>query len=261
MILAIDIGNTNIVLGCLEREDDVTFVERLSTDRGRTVLEYAISIKNVLELYNIEPRRLEGAIISSVVPPITRIVREAVYKITGCQALVVGPGLRTGLHILMDNPAQVGSDLVVDAVAAIHEHPAPLVVIDMGTATTLSVVDKDKNYIGGMIVPGMRGSLDSLVSRAAKLSNIDLEPPRRLIGKNTAECMKSGLVHGNAALLDGLIDRIEAELGQPVTVVATGGLAPLVVPFCRKKITVDDALLLKGMLILYRKNQEEPRRR
>ena len=255
MILAVDIGNTNIVLGCLEREDDVTFVERLSTDRGRTVLEYAISIKNVLELYNIDPRQLEGAIISSVVPPLTRIVREAVRKITGYQALVVGPGLRTGLHILMDNPAQVGSDLVVDAVAAIHEHPVPLVVIDMGTATTLSVVDKDKNYIGGMIVPGMRGSLDSLVSRAAQLSNIDLEAPRRLIGKNTAECMKSGLVYGNAALLDGLIDRIEAELGQPVTVVATGGLAPLVLPYCKKKILVDDALLLKGMLILYRKNQ------
>ncbi len=260
MILAVDIGNTNIVLGCLEREDDVTFVERLSTDRGRTVLEYAISIKNVLELYNIDPRQLEGAIISSVVPPLTRIVREAVRKITGYQALVVGPGLRTGLHILMDNPAQVGSDLVVDAVAAIHEHPVPLVVIDMGTATTLSVVDKDKNYIGGMIVPGMRGSLDSLVSRAAQLSNIDLEAPRRLIGKNTAECMKSGLVYGNAALLDGLIDRIEAELGQPVTVVATGGLAPLVLPYCKKKILVDDALLLKGMLILYRKNQEERHR-
>ena len=260
MILAVDIGNTNIVLGCLEREDDVTFVERLSTDRGRTVLEYAISIKNVLELYNIDPRQLEGAIISSVVPPLTRIVREAVRKITGYQALVVGPGLRTGLHILMDNPAQVGSDLVVDAVAAIHEHPVPLVVIDMGTATTLSVVDKDKNYIGGMIVPGMRGSLDSLVSRAAQLSNIDLEAPRRLIGKNTAECMKSGLVYGNAALLDGLIERIEAELGQPVTVVATGGLAPLVPPYCKKKILVDDALLLKGMLILYRKNQEERHR-
>ena len=260
MILAVDIGNTNIVLGCVEREDDVTFVERLSTDRGRTVLEYAISIKNVLELYNIDPRQLEGAIISSVVPPLTRIVREAVRKITGYQALVVGPGLRTGLQILMDNPAQVGSDLVVDAVAAIHEHPVPLVVIDMGTATTLSVVDKDKNYIGGMIVPGMRGSLDSLVSRAAQLSNIDLEAPRRLIGKNTAECRKSGLVYGNAALLDGLIDRIEAELGQPVTVVATGGLAPLVLPYCKKKILVDDALLLKGMLILYRKNQEERHR-
>ena len=260
MILAIDIGNTNIVLGCLSREDDAAFVERLSTDRGRTVLEYAISIKNVLELYGIQPHGLEGAIISSVVPPLTRIVREAVRKITGCQALVVGPGLRTGLHILMDNPAQVGSDLVVDAVAAIHEHPVPLVVIDMGTATTLSVVDKDKNYIGGMIVPGMRGSLDSLVSRAAQLSNIDLEAPRRLIGKNTAECMKSGLVYGNAALLDGLIDRIEAELGQPVTVVATGGLAPLVLPYCKKKILVDDALLLKGMLILYRKNQEERHR-
>ncbi len=255
MILAIDIGNTNIVLGCLNSEEDVTFVERLSTDRGRTALEYAISIKNVLEMYGVEPKHLEGAIISSVVPPITSVVRAAVQKITGRKAMVVGPGLRTGLHILMDNPAQVGSDLVVDAVAAIHQHPAPLVVIDMGTATTLSVVDRNKNYIGGMIVPGMRGSLDSLVSRAAQLSNIELEAPRRLIGKNSAECMKSGMIYGNAALLDGLIERVEAELGEPVTVVATGGLARLVVPYCKKEILMDDALLLKGMLIIYRKNQ------
>ena len=232
MILAIDIGNTNIVLGCLNSEEDVTFVERLSTDRGRTALEYAISIKNVLEMYGVEPKHLEGAIISSVVPPITSVVRAAVQKITGRKAMVVGPGLRTGLHI-----------------------PAPLVVIDMGTATTLSVVDRNKNYIGGMIVPGMRGSLDSLVSRAAQLSNIELEAPRRLIGKNSAECMKSGMIYGNAALLDGLIERVEAELGEPVTVIATGGLARLVVPYCKKEILVDDALLLKGMLIIYRKNQ------
>ena len=256
MILAIDIGNTNIVLGCLNSEEDIMFVERLSTDRTKTVLEYTISIKNVLEIYNIYPENLEGSVISSVVPQVTNMIRESVQKVTGRDSVVVGPGVKNGLHIKMDNPAQVGSDLIVDAVAGIHKYKAPLIIIDMGTATTICVVDREQNYIGGMILPGVRGSLDSLVSRASQLSNISLEAPKRLIGKNTIECMQSGIIHGNAACLDGMIDRIEDELGEKATVLATGGIAGVIIPHCRHEIILDDALLLKGLLLIYMKNKK-----
>lgn len=253
MILAIDIGNTNTVIGCC-RDDEILFVERLSTDSSRTVLEYAISIKNVLELYQIRPDDLKGSIISSVVPPLTNLFREAISKIIGKEPMVVGPGVKTGLNILMDNPGQVGSDLIVNAVAALAEHPVPLIIIDLGTATTISVVDSKKNYIGGMILPGIRVSLDSLVNRTSQLHRIGLEAPKRLIGKNTGECMKSGIIHGNAACIDGMIDRIEKELKTKATVIATGGLAGSIIPHCTHKIILDDALLLKGLLYIYKKN-------
>ena len=253
MILAIDIGNTNTVIGCC-RDDETLFVERLSTDSSRTVLEYAISIKNVLELYQIRPDDLKGSIISSVVPPLTNLFREAISKIIGKEPMVVGPGVKTGLNILMDNPGQVGSDLIVNAVAALAEHPVPLIIIDLGTATTISVVDSKKNYIGGMILPGIRVSLDSLVNRTSQLHRIGLEAPKRLIGKNTGECMKSGIIHGNAACIDGMIDRIEKELKTKATVIATGGLAGSIIPHCTHKIILDDALLLKGLLYIYKKN-------
>ncbi len=256
MILAIDIGNTNTVLGCC-RDQNILFVERLSTAPSRTVLEYAISIKNVLELYQIDRKEITGAIISSVVPPLTNLFREAVQKIVGIEPMVVGPGVKTGLNILMDNPAQVGSDLIVNAVAAITEHEAPLIIIDMGTATTISVIDAKKNYIGGMIMPGIRVSLDSLVSRTSQLVRISLDAPKRLIGKNTAECMKSGVIHGNAACIDGMIDRIEQDLGEKTTVIATGGLAPKIIPHCVHEIQLDDALLLKGLMYIYYKNKAE----
>lgn len=253
MILAIDIGNTNTVIGCC-KDNEILFVERLSTDSSRTVLEYAISIKNVLELYQIQPGALKGSIISSVVPPLTNLFRDAIRKIVGKEPMIVGPGVKTGLNILMDNPGQVGSDLIVNAVAALAEHPVPLIIIDLGTATTISVVDSKKNYIGGMILPGIRVSLDSLVNRASQLHRISLEAPKRLIGKNTAECMKSGVIHGNAACIDGMIDRIEKELKTKATVIATGGLAGSIIPHCTHKIILDDALLLKGLLYIYKKN-------
>ncbi|MCD7883602.1 MAG: type III pantothenate kinase [Lachnospiraceae bacterium] len=256
MILAIDIGNTNTVLGCC-RGHEILFVERLATAPSRTVLEYAISIKNVLELYQINRDEITGAIISSVVPPLTNLFRDAVKKIVGVEALVVGPGVKTGLNILMDNPAQVGSDLIVNAVAAITEHEPPLIIIDMGTATTLSVIDRNKNYIGGMILPGIRVSLDSLVSRTSQLPRISLEAPRRLVGKNTTECMKSGVIHGNASCIDGLIDRIERETGEKMTVIATGGLSSVITPHCFHDILLDDALLLKGLMYIYYKNKPE----
>ena len=253
MILAIDIGNTNIVLGCM-KDRKALFTERLSTDHSKTALEYAISVKNVLELHDLATEDVNGAIIASVVPPLTAIIKEALLKITGCSAMIVGPGVKTGLNILMDNPAQVGADLIVGAVAGIDQYTCPLILVDMGTATTICVVDEQKNYIGGMILPGLRVSLDSLTSRTSQLPRISLDPPKKLIGRNTIDCMKSGVLYGNASCIDGMIDRIEDELGMPATVVATGGLAGTIVPLCRHKVILDDELLLKGLMILYERN-------
>ncbi|MBQ6376058.1 MAG: type III pantothenate kinase [Lachnospiraceae bacterium] len=254
MLLAIDIGNTNIVLGCLD-EETICFRERLSTDHSKTALEYALSFKNVLELHGIAPEDISGAIVASVVPPITELMTEALGKFLPCRVRIVGPGLKNGLNIRMDNPAQVGADLIVGAVAGIHDYPCPLALIDMGTATTVCVIDQDKTYIGGMILPGLRVSLDSLTSRTSQLPRIGLDPPKRLIGKNTVECMKSGILYGSASMLDGILDRIEAELGMEVTAVATGGLAGRIVPLCIHEIVLDDDLLLRGLRYIYEKNR------
>lgn len=254
LILAIDIGNTNIVIGCI-RGDEVLFTERLSTNTTHTTLEYAISFKNVLEIYQIDAKEIEGAIISSVVPPITNVIRDSIHKITDAEVLIVGPGVKTGLNILMDNPKTLGSDLVVNAVAGISEYPVPLILIDLGTATTISVIDNKKNYIGGMILPGIRVSTDSLTSRTSQLPRIGVEEPRRLIGTNTIDCMKSGMIYGNASCLDGMIQRINRELGEKATVVATGGLARFIVPHCLEHVILDDELLLKGLKYIYYKNR------
>lgn len=255
MILAIDIGNTNIVIGCIDREQTY-FIERLSTVRTKTELEYAVDIKTVLDIYHIDKSKIEGAIISSVVPQITNIAKLAAEKILGeKRVMVLGPGIKTGLNILMDHPGQLGADLVADAVAAIAEYPVPLIVIDMGTATTASVVDAKKNYIGGMILPGVRVSLDALTSRASQLSGISIDEPKHVIGKNTIECMKSGVLYSSAGAIDGIIDHIEEELGQKATVVATGGLAKKIIPYCKREIILEEDLLLKGLLVIYEKNK------
>lgn len=253
MILAVDVGNTNIVIGCC-KENKIEFVERLSTDPNATILEYAISFKNVLELYGIGQEDIDGAIISSVVPSVTLTIKSAIKKIVNVDSMVIGPGLKTGVNITLDNPAQLGSDLVVDAAAGIAEYPLPLIIFDMGTATTVSVIDENKNYLGGMIIPGVNVSLNAMISQTSQLPRISLEPPKRIIGKNTIECMKSGILYSTAASLDGIIDRVESELGKKATVVATGGLAGSIIPHCTKKIILDDELLLKGLIVIYNKN-------
>lgn len=253
MILTIDMGNTNIVIGGIDRERTY-FVERVTTAHGKTDMEYAISLKSILEIHHISPASIEGAILSSVVPPLNAALSSAVEKICGFRPMLVGAGMKTGLNILMDNPKTVGSDMIVDAVAAIRDYPCPLIIIDMGTATTMSVVDQAGNYIGGVILPGLRVSLDSLSGKAAQLPFISLDIPDRVIGKNTIECMRAGIMYGSAAMIDGIIDRMEAELHHPATVIATGGLARFVTPLCRHSIVYDDDLLLKGLLILYEKN-------
>ena len=254
MILSIDIGNTNIVVGCID-EEKIYFTERLSTVRTKTELEYAVDLKTVLDIYHIKRTDIEGCIISSVVPQITGIAKLAAEKILKKEVMVLGPGVKTGLNIVMDNPGQLGADLVADAVAGLASYPVPLVVIDMGTATTISVVNSKKQYIGGMIMPGVGISLDALTARASQLSGISIDAPRHIIGKNTIECMKSGVLYSNAAALDGIIDRIEEELGEKTTVIATGGLAKKIVPHCRKEIILDEELLLKGLMLIYRKNK------
>ena len=254
MILAIDIGNTNIVVGCID-DEKTYFIERLSTVRTKTELEYAVDLKTVLDIYHIKKTDIEGCIISSVVPQITDIARLAAEKILKKEVMVLGPGVKTGLNIMMDNPGQLGADMVADAVAGLASYPVPFIVIDMGTATTVSVVNEKKQYIGGMILPGVGVSLDALTSRASQLSGISIDAPKHIIGKNTIECMKSGVLYSNAAALDGIVERIEEELGQRTTVIATGGLAKKIVSHCKREIILDEDLLLKGLRVIYEKNK------
>ena len=254
MLLAIDIGNTNIVIGCI-KDDEILFKARIATDRTRTSDQYGVEIKNMLEAFGVSKDDIEDCIIASVVPPVFNSVQTGVLKVIGKQPMVVGPGLKTGLNIHVDIPSQVGSDLIVAAVAALAEYPAPLVLIDLGTATTIEVIEPENVFVGGLIFPGIMVSLDSLTNRAAQLPGISLDQPKKVIGKNTVDCMRSGMMHGTAAMLDGLIDRIAEELGHESTVIATGGLAQFVIPLCKHEIILEKELLLKGLNIIYKKNK------
>ena len=254
MILAIDVGNTNIVIGCIDKEK-CHFIERLSTVRIKTELEYAIDIKSVLDIYHVCPEEIEGGIISSVVPQITTNIKLAAEKILKKEILVIGSGIKTGLDIRIDDPGQLGADLVAASVAGIAEYPVPMMIFDMGTANTVCVIDREKRYLGDMIYPGLGVSLDSLTAHASQLGGISLEAPERVIGRNTIDCMKSGVIYSAAAAMDGIIDRIQEEMGETLTVIATGGLAKCIVPHCRREVILDDDLLLKGLLVLYDKNR------
>lgn len=253
MILALDVGNTNIVIGCIE-DGKIVCDGRLSTDHKKTMEEYAIHFKILLEKYDIDVKGFDGAIISSVVPPLTNALKQAVEKITGVTPFIVGPGVKTGLNIKTDNPNLLGADLVVDAVAAMNEYKAPLIIFDLGTATTCSVIDKNNNYIGGMIFPGVKVAADALSSNASQLPHISLEAPKNVIGRNTNDCMKSGIIFGAASMLDGVIERVEEEIGEKATVIATGGLAKCIIDHCKRKIVYDNDLLLKGLWQIYCKN-------
>lgn len=254
MILAIDIGNTNIVIGVID-STQTYFVEHITTVLGKTNLEYAITLKSILEVFHIKPAQLEGAIISSVVPPLNRTIMAAIKKITGITAKLVGSGMKTGLNILMDNPKSVGSDMIVNSIGALAEHEPPIIIIEMGTATTMSVIDSGGRYIGGAILPGLHVSMDSMSSKTAQLPRISLDTPKKVIGKNTVDCMRSGIIYGNAAMIDGMLTRIEEELGQPATIIATGGIAKVILPLCSHAIIYDGELLMKGLLTLYEKNK------
>ncbi len=258
MILAVDIGNTNIVLGGMEGER-IVFEARMATDFIKTSDQYCAELKSMLNLFEVDPTTIEGSIVSSVVPPLLNSFKTAIRKLTGKTCLLVGPGIRTGLNIRMDNPSEIGSDLIVAAVAGIAQYGAPLLLVDMGTATTITAIDAEACFVGGCICPGVRISMEALTGRTAQLPGISLDRPQRAIGKNTRDCMRSGIMLGAAAMLDGLLDRMEQELGAPVRVVATGGIARFVLPLCRREIIYDGSLMLKGLRLLYQKNQPKER--
>lgn len=230
------------------------FTARIATDRAKTEDEYAVLMQSILEMHHQDPGDIQGSILSSVVPPLNQVLLRAAQRVTGRRPLLVGPGMDTGLTFQVDNPAALGSDRIVDAVAASTLYPLPVILIDMGTATTVSVVDEGKVFRGGIICAGVRISQEALASRTSQLPAISLDPPRKAIGRNTIDCMRSGAIFGNAAMVDGLAARIEAELGRSATVVATGGMGKRIIPSCRRPIHYDPDLLLKGLWMLYQKN-------
>ncbi|MBR3560097.1 MAG: type III pantothenate kinase [Oscillospiraceae bacterium] len=254
MLLAIDIGNTHIVIGCIEN-DKIVCEARIATDKTRTSDQYGVEIKSMIEAFGCRIDDVEDCIISSVVPPVFNAVRSGVYKITERKPMVVGHGLKTGLDIRMDNPSQVGSDRIVIAVAALARREPPLILIDMGTATTVEVIEPRNKYLGGVIMPGARVSLDALTNSTAQLPGINLDRPGKIIAKNTVDSMRSGIMYGTAAMLDGVIERMEEELGHPSTIVATGGVAPYVIPLCKHKIALERDLLLRGLNVIYKMNK------
>lgn len=253
MVLTIDIGNTNIVLGSWQ-DEKLKFVSRLETDRNKTRDSYAVSLKSIFELYEVNPAEIEGCVISSVVPQISVGMSNAVLKLTGKKPLVLGPGVKTGLNIRIDDPAQLGSDLVAVGVAALAKYTRPVIIVDLGTATKISAVDGTGSFVGCAIIPGIRIGLDALSDRAAALPQIDLSAPTEIIGKNSIDSMVSGAVYGTASMIDGMVQRFEERLGQKATVVATGGFSGDIVPHCKSKVIHDPDLLLEGLLIIYQKN-------
>lgn len=254
MILVIDIGNTNIVLGGFS-DDKLTFVARIATNANKTEDEYATKIKSILSLHEVDKTEVKGSIISSVVPPLNSVMTRAIRIAYGVEAIMVGPGIKTGINIVCDNPSTVGADLICACVASHHIYGSPSLVVDMGTATKMMVVDRNGAFIGVSIIPGVNIGLRALASGTAQLPQISLEAPKSVIGKNTADCMRSGVVFGNACMIDGMIDRFNEEMGENLKVIATGGLASTIVRHCKHEITLDDELLLKGLNILYNKNK------
>lgn len=253
MILAIDIGNTNIVIGGF-KDDNLEFVVRIATNLSMTEDEYASKIKSILSIHNVERAEVKGAIISSVVPPLNAIMKKAIRFVYNVEPLLVGPGIKTGIKIHCDSPATVGADLICACVAAHHIYGSPSLIIDMGTATKILLMDKDGAFSGASIIPGVNIGLKALSSGTAQLPQISLEGPKSVIGKNTVDCMRSGVVFGNASLIDGMIDRYNEEVGEELKVYATGGLAPSIICHCKHNITLDNDMILKGLNILYKKN-------
>ena len=256
MILAVDIGNTNITVGGIQGQE-IRFQARLRTETTKTSDEYAIDLKMLLDIYAVKPAEVEGSIIASVVPQVLNSMKTALKKLLGKTSLVIGPGLKTGLNIRIDNPAQTGADLVVGCVSALRLYQPPLIVVDMGTATTMTVLDASGALVGGCISPGVKISMEALTERTALLPGLQLDQPRRAIGRNTVDCMRSGIMMGAAAMLDGMVARMEEELGCSTTVIATGGIARYVIPLCRTEIHYERDLILKGLAALYKENVKE----
>ena len=255
MILAIDVGNTNIVLGCID-EGKILNIVRIQTNNKCSAVEYAIKLKDILDLYGIDHGGFEGAIISSVVPPLTHALQEAVRLLIGVDAVIVGPGMKTGMNVRIDDPGTLAGDLVVGSVAAMNCYGTPCIVLDMGTATTMVVIDDKGCYLGGAILAGVKLSLSALAEGTSLLPDISISAPKKCIATNTVDSMRSGAVYGTAAMIDGMVERMEAELGMECKIIATGGLAPFITPLCKREVICDNDLLLKGLWILYQKNKK-----
>ena len=253
MILTIDVGNTNVVLGCVE-DGVVVSRSRLATNTSDLPNDYAMKMRQSFAFDSIDYHEFEGAILSSVVPQVNRAIRSAVRKLTGLECIIVGAGIKTGVNVKIDDPGTLAGDLITGTVGALSMYKPPIIIVDMGTATTIVAVDKDGAYIGGAIVPGVNLSFEALSQGTSLLPNISIEAPRKCIATNTVDSMKSGAVFGTAAMIDGMIERMEAELGQPATVIATGGLSGGIIPYCKHEIKHEPDLLLKGFAILYQKN-------
>ena len=254
MILTIDIGNTSIALGGFDG-GELRFVVRLSTDISKTEDEYASKILNILALHGVERDSIEGAIISSVVPPLNAIMKRAIELAFYVTPLMVCPGIKTGIGILCDSPSSVGADLICSCVAANSYYGAPALIIDIGTATKMIVTNKNGAFIGVSIIPGVMMGLKALANGTAQLPQVSLEAPQTVVGKNTVDCMKSGVIFGNASMIDGMIDRICREMGEELPVIVTGGYASVIAPHCEHKMVQDDHLVLKGLYVIYKKNQ------
>ncbi|MBY0014181.1 MULTISPECIES: type III pantothenate kinase [Paenibacillus] len=255
MMLAVDIGNTNIVLG-IYRKRELLHHFRLSTARQSTADEYGVLIHNLFQMSNISFKDVEGVIISSVVPPLVQVIVEMCVKYIGKDPLLVGPGIKTGLNLRYENPREVGADRIVNAVAAIEQYKCPLVVVDFGTATTFDCIDAGANYLGGAIVPGLGISTEALYQRASKLPRIELEKPKKVIGRNTVHAMQAGIIFGYAGQVEGIVRRIKQEMNAPVLkVIATGGLATLIAGETDCIDEVNPMLTLEGLRIIYDRNQ------
>ena len=253
MILAVDIGNTSIAL-CGFEGDEPKFVARIATDPTKTEDEYASKLLNILNLHGVAKANVEGAIISSVVPPLNSIMKSAIDLVYGVEPLMVCPGIKTGIGILCDSPSSVGADLICSCVAAKEIYGAPALIIDIGTATKMIVTNKSGAFIGVSIIPGVMMGLNALSDGTAQLPKVSLEAPATVIGKNTVDCMKSGIVYGNASMIDGMIDRINREVGEELPVIVTGGYASSIAPHCEHRMVIDQYLVLRGLNIIYRKN-------
>ena len=254
MLLTVDIGNSNINFGVFHAEK-IVFVARIATDTAKTEFEYAGALSNAIAISGINREDIDGAIISSVVPPLNNVMKCAVKLLYGIDAILVGPGVKTGINIHCDNPSSVGADIICACVATHYLYGSPSLILDMGTATKMMVMNDRGAFIGVSIIPGVMVSLDALARRTAQLPMVSLEAPKNVIGKNTADCMRSGIVFGSASMVDGMLVRIFEEVGSTLPVYATGGLASVITLYCKHKMTYDEYLILKGLNIIYKKNQ------
>lgn len=254
MLICVDIGNTHIVLGFYQ--DSVLLKSfRLKTDANTTEDEYGVKLLDILDFLEVSPLDIESAIISSVVPALDSLLERAMRQYLQVEPIFVGPGLKSGIAIKIEDPRQLGADLLVGAVAAVHKYGAPAIIVDMGTATTLSVVSEKKEFLGGIILPGVLSSYESLVKSTSKLESVRFEQPKNLIGKNTINSLQSGMIYGQSAMIDGLLKKVKEEVGD-ATVILTGGISRRILDFLEEKVVYDADLILEGLYILYQMNKK-----